>query len=107
MGGVASALRIVVDQLGIERTLLLQGFPAPVPHTRELPVTRFAGDPESIEVRRAMPGTFRLRAPFNALLTLRLAEAGHEVVGLDNFSKYGRVARNYDDNPRSRLLFPD
>ena len=79
---VASALRIVVEQLGIERTLLLQGFPAPVPHTRELPVTRFAGDPESIAVRRTMPGTFRLRAPFTALLTMRLDEGGHDVVGL-------------------------
>lgn len=79
---VASALRVVVEQLGIERTLLLQGFPAPVPHTRELPVTRFAGDPESISVRRTMPGTFRLRAPFTALLTMRLAEGDHEVVGL-------------------------
>lgn len=79
---VASALQIVVEQLGIERTLLLQGFPAPVPHTRELPVTRFAGDPETISVRRTMPGTFRLRAPFTALLTMRLAEGGHEVVGL-------------------------
>lgn len=79
---VAGALQIVVEQLGVERTLLLQGFPAPVPHTRELPVTRFAGDPESITVRRTMPGTFRLRAPFTALLTMRLAEAGHDVVGL-------------------------
>ncbi|ASK64547.1 PAC2 family protein [Brachybacterium avium] len=79
---VASALQIVVEQLGIERTLLLQGFPAPVPHTRELPVTRFAGDPDSITVRRTMPGTFRLRAPFTALLTMRLAESSHEVVGL-------------------------
>lgn len=79
---VASALRIVADQLGIERTLVVQGFPAPVPHTRELPVTRFAGDPDSIEIRRTMPGTFRLRSPFTALLTLRLADAGHQVVGL-------------------------
>ena len=79
---MATALRIVVDQLGIERTLLLQSFPAPVPHTRELPVTRYAGNPDSISVRRTMPGTFRLRAPFTALLTLRLADAGHEVVGL-------------------------
>ena len=79
---VASALRIVVDQLGIERTLVVQGFPAPVPHTRELPVTRFAGDPDAIQIRRTMPGTFRLRSPFTALLTVRLADAGHDVVGL-------------------------
>ncbi|MFC0674773.1 PAC2 family protein [Brachybacterium hainanense] len=79
---VASALKIMVEQLGIERTLMLQSFPAPVPHTRELPVTRFAGDPDVISVRRPMPGVFRLRAPFTAMLTLRLAEAGHAVVGL-------------------------
>src|SRR5690625_3390193 len=70
---VASALQIVVEQLDIERTLLLPGFPAPVPHTRELPVTRFAGNPGSISVRRTMPGTCRLRAPLTALLTMRLA----------------------------------
>lgn len=79
---VTAALKIVVEQLGIERILMLQSFPAPVPHTRELPVTRFAGDPDVIVVRRPMPGVFRLRAPFTALLTLRLAEAGHDVVGL-------------------------
>ncbi|WP_246955316.1 PAC2 family protein [Brachybacterium sp. Marseille-Q7125] len=79
---VAGALQIVVEQLGIEKVLLLQGFPAPVPHTRELPVTRYAGDPDSIQVRRPMPGMFRLRAPFTALLTMRLAEGGHDVVGL-------------------------
>lgn len=78
---VASALRIVVEQLGIERVLVLQSFPSPVPHTRELPVTRFAGASEDIRVRRTMPGSFRLRAPFAALLTMRLAEAGHPVVG--------------------------
>lgn len=79
---VAGALRIVVEQLGIERTLLVHAFPSPVPHTRRLPVTRFAGSSDSIVVRRTMPGTFRLRAPFSALLTLRLAEAKHDVVGL-------------------------
>lgn len=29
-----------------------------------------------------------------------LLSRGHEVVGLDNYSKYGRVARSYDANPR-------
>ena len=29
-----------------------------------------------------------------------LLEKGHEVVGLDNFSKYGRLARSYNDHPR-------
>lgn len=29
-----------------------------------------------------------------------LLERGHEVVGLDNFSKYGRLRRSYDEHPR-------
>ena len=60
----------------------MQGFPSPVPHTRELPVTRYAGRSDDIRVRRTMPGVFRMRAPFTALLTLRLSEAGHDVVGV-------------------------
>jgi UDP-glucose 4-epimerase len=36
-----------------------------------------------------------------------LLERGHEVVGLDNLSKYGRVARSYDSHPRYRFVEGD
>jgi nucleoside-diphosphate-sugar epimerase len=36
-----------------------------------------------------------------------LLEAGCEVVGLDNFGKYGRVAKSYDDDPRFRQVEGD
>ncbi len=36
-----------------------------------------------------------------------LLEAGHEVTGLDNFSKYGRVAKSYDDHPGYRFIEGD
>lgn len=36
-----------------------------------------------------------------------LLEAGHEVTGLDNFSKYGAVARSYDRHPKYRLVVGD
>ncbi len=36
----------------------------------------------------------------NGYLVEELLAAGHEVVGVDNFSKYGRVAKSYDDHPR-------
>jgi nucleoside-diphosphate-sugar epimerase len=36
-----------------------------------------------------------------------LLAAGHEVVGVDNFSKYGRVAKSYDDHPAYRLVEGD
>jgi len=29
---------------------------------------------------------------------------GYAVVGLDNFSKYGKVAKSYDSNPNYRLV---
>jgi len=36
-----------------------------------------------------------------------LLEAGHEVVGLDDFSKYGRLTKSYDDHPRYRFVEGD
>jgi UDP-glucose 4-epimerase len=35
----------------------------------------------------------------NGYLIPELLEAGHSVVGLDNFSKYGRLAKSYDSHP--------
>lgn len=37
----------------------------------------------------------------------QLLRDGHEVIGLDNLSKYGRVARSFDDDPRYRLVEGD
>jgi UDP-glucose 4-epimerase len=36
-----------------------------------------------------------------------LLRRGHEVVGVDNFSKYGKVAKSYDENPHYRLVEGD
>jgi UDP-glucose 4-epimerase len=43
----------------------------------------------------------------NGYLVPELLEAGHEVIGLDNFSKYGRIAKSYDDHPCYRLVEGD
>jgi UDP-glucose 4-epimerase len=40
-------------------------------------------------------------------LVPELLEHGHEVVGLDNFSKYGRLAKSYDDHPGYRFVEGD
>src|ERR1700730_15729653 len=40
-------------------------------------------------------------------LVAELLHAGHEVVGVDNFSKYGPVKRSVDDDPRYRLVEGD
>jgi UDP-glucose 4-epimerase len=36
-----------------------------------------------------------------------LLQSGHEVVGIDNYSKYGPVKRSYDTDPRYRLVEGD
>ena len=40
-------------------------------------------------------------------LVPELLEHGHEVIGLDNFSKYGRIAKSYDAHPRYRFVEGD
>ena len=40
-------------------------------------------------------------------LVPELLEAGHEVVGLDDFSKYGPVVKSYDGHPRYRFVCGD
>jgi len=40
-------------------------------------------------------------------LVPELLERGHEVIGLDDFSKYGRLAKSYDDHPRYRFVEGD
>jgi nucleoside-diphosphate-sugar epimerase len=43
----------------------------------------------------------------NGYLVPELLEAGHEVIGLDNFSKYGPLTKSYDDHPRYRFVEGD
>lgn len=40
-------------------------------------------------------------------LVAELLQAGHEVVGVDNFSKYGPVKRSFESDPRYRLVEGD
>lgn len=36
-----------------------------------------------------------------------LLRAGHEVVGIDNYSKYGKIEKSYDNNPRYHFVEGD
>jgi UDP-glucose 4-epimerase len=40
-------------------------------------------------------------------LVQQLLDAGHQVIGVDNYSKYGPVERSYDDHPGYRFLQED
>jgi len=43
----------------------------------------------------------------NGYLVPELLEAGHEVIGMDDFSKYGHLTKSYDDHPRYRFVEGD
>ena len=43
----------------------------------------------------------------NGYLVTELLEAGHEVIGLDDFSKYGPLTKSYDDHPHYRFVQGD
>ena len=40
-------------------------------------------------------------------LVAELLQSGYDVVGLDNFSKYGRVSKSYDGHPKYKLVEGD
>lgn len=79
---VAGTVRNLVQQLDVRRTVLVQSMPAPAPHTRPVAITRFASDPALVADEEPLLGTFSLSASFTGMLTVRLGEAGHEVLGL-------------------------
>ena len=41
----------------------------------------------------------------NGYVVEELLNAGHEVVGIDNYSKYGPIEKSYDKHPRYHLHF--
>jgi len=43
----------------------------------------------------------------NGYLVPELLEAGHDVIGLDDFSKYGRLTKSYDEHPCYRFVEGD
>lgn len=80
---MAAAVQHIVEQLDVQTTYLVAGFPAPMPHTRPLEVTRFASDPAALlPGNQRFPARFQMSASFGGLLTIRLGEAGHDVIGL-------------------------
>ncbi len=43
----------------------------------------------------------------NGYVVAELLQAGHEVVGVDNYSKYGPIEKSYDRHPRYRIVKED
>ena len=71
----------LVERLGVTRTVGLSAVPWPVPHTRPTGLTPHATDRSLIEGRPTWVGSLEVPGHAEALLELRLGEAGHPAVG--------------------------
>ncbi|HHV20497.1 MAG TPA: PAC2 family protein [Propionibacterium sp.] len=72
----------LIDQFDITETVIVQGVPAPAPHTRPLHVSRYAGGPDLVPAEESVPMSFEMGATFTSVLALRLGEHGRSVTGL-------------------------
>ena len=79
---MAAAIAHLVDQFGVQLTVLAQAIPAPAPHTRPVAVTPYASNPALLEGHEPMLGAFQMSSTFTSMLTVRLSEQGHDVIGL-------------------------
>src|SRR4051794_6079290 len=77
----ASAVRHVMEQLGISRLVGLGAVPMAVPHSRPIAITHHANNPELLAADSPWRGELRIPSSAQSLLELRLGETGHDAMG--------------------------
>jgi len=100
---MAAALEHIIREFDVQQTVLMHAFPAATPHTRPLLVTRFASDPALVPVRSGLPASFEMSASFDTLLTIRLGEKGHAVIGLSAHVPHYLTTIDYPDAAQALL----
>ncbi|MGH3390516.1 MAG: proteasome assembly chaperone family protein, partial [Actinomadura sp.] len=78
--GFTTAVRSLVEQLGVTLTVGFHGIPMGVPHTRPVGLTAHATRSELI-TKSSWFGKVEVPGSAAALLELRLGEAGHDALG--------------------------
>lgn len=79
--GFVAAVRGLVERLGVELTVGVQGIPMAVPHTRPVTVTAHATRPELVSAHSPWLGKVQVPAGAAALLEYRLGQAGMDATG--------------------------
>jgi len=77
----AATVRHVVERLGVSRVISLGAVPMAVPHTRPIAITHHANNPELLAADSPWRGELRIPSSAQALLEVRLGEAGHDAMG--------------------------
>lgn len=75
------AVVAVVERFGVTRIVQIGAVPMAVPHTRPIAVTPHATRTELLTGRSPWRGELRIPSSAQALLELRLGEAGHDALG--------------------------
>jgi hypothetical protein len=76
-----TAVRYLVDELGVRQTVGLNAIPMAVPHTRPLGIIAHATRPELVAGYERWVGTVQVPSSAGHLLEYRLGQAGHEAAG--------------------------
>ncbi|WP_432497082.1 proteasome assembly chaperone family protein [Kineococcus auxinigenes] len=87
----------LADRLGVHRTIVLSAAPTAVPHTRPSGVTASASRPELLEGYRTWDVQARVPGHASALLHLRGAQAGRDVLSVLAHVPHYLAANDYPD----------
>jgi predicted ATP-grasp superfamily ATP-dependent carboligase len=77
----ARSVRKVVERFGVNRVVSMGSVPMAVPHTRPIAITHHANRAELITGESPWRGELRVPSSAQALLEIRLGEAGHDALG--------------------------
>ncbi len=78
---MSEAVRMIARRLGVQLVVNAHGIPMAVPHTRPVGMTRYASDQRLIPDNNPVFGMVQIPASLEALLQIRLSEAGIDTAG--------------------------
>ncbi|AZZ42199.1 PAC2 family protein [Acidipropionibacterium jensenii] len=101
--GMARAIERIIRQTDVRLSIVTQSIPMAAPHTRPVQVTRWASRPELILGEESPFGRIQMPASFPAMLSQRLAEHDHDVLGLAAHVPHYLSDLDYPDAARGLL----
>lgn len=78
---IVDEITTLVEDLSVDLVVGIQAVPFPAPHTRPVPITAHATDPELVADRKAWVGNMEIPASFSAYLELQLGREGNQAIG--------------------------
>lgn len=101
--GLTRRIIDLIEELGIRQTIITDSIPMATPHTRPVQITRWASRPEMLVGNVPNFGKYQMPASFPAVLSQRLAETGHDYVGLAASVPHYLSEMDYPDATRTLI----